>query len=182
MQSTDFGSNLASPAQRALTEAGILRLEDLGKLTRYQLQNLHGIGKSALETLETEMRIRRILFKQEAENPELGQYIDQFASPAREFLYALRQQLRSLLPLAVEKMAYGMPTYYYKENIVHFAGFKAHIGFYPTPSGTERFQKALQVYKCSKGAIQFPLDKALPHTLIEEIVRYRMREVGVPEL
>ena len=69
-----------------------------------------------------------------------------------------------------------MPTYYLKGNQVHFAVFKKHIGFYPTPSGTLVFQEELLDYKTSKGAIQFPLDKEVPYDLIRRITEYRVTE------
>jgi uncharacterized protein YdhG (YjbR/CyaY superfamily) len=61
-------------------------------------------------------------------------------------------------------------------NLVHFAAFKNHIGFYPMPSGTEAFKKEISIYKSGKGSIQFPLDKPMPLSLIKKIVKYRVKE------
>ena len=69
-----------------------------------------------------------------------------------------------------------MPTFTLHGNLVHFAAFKQHIGFYPTPSGTEHFQAALARYKGGKGSVQFPLDEPIPYDLITEIVKFRVEE------
>lgn len=73
-------------------------------------------------------------------------------------------------------MAYQMPTFRLNGNLVHFAAFSKHIGFYPTPSGVENFLKELAPYATSKGAVQFPLDKPVPYGLIGRIVKYRVKE------
>ena len=69
-----------------------------------------------------------------------------------------------------------MPTFYLNGNLVHFAAYKNHIGFYPAPSGIEAFKKDLAKYKTSKGAIQFPIEEKLPFDLIEKIVKFRVKE------
>jgi len=69
-----------------------------------------------------------------------------------------------------------MPTFSLKGNLVHFAAFKNHIGFYPTPSGIESFKKELSVYEGAKGSVKFPIDKPLPFDLISEIVKFRVKE------
>jgi uncharacterized protein YdhG (YjbR/CyaY superfamily) len=71
-------------------------------------------------------------------------------------------------------MSYGMPTFYLNGNLVHFAAYKNHIGFYPAPSGISNFSEELKPYKTSKGAIQFPLDKVFPKELIQRIVKFRI--------
>ncbi|RYY14974.1 MAG: hypothetical protein EOO04_29390 [Chitinophagaceae bacterium] len=79
-------------------------------------------------------------------------------------------------PSAGEAIKYAMPTFTLHGNLVHFAGYQNHIGFYPSPSGIESFKKELAVYKNSKGAVQFPLDKPLPTALITKIVKFRVKE------
>ena len=69
-----------------------------------------------------------------------------------------------------------MPTFTLKGNLVHFAAYKNHIGFYPTPSGIEKFKNQISVYASSKGAVQFPLDKPVPYDLIRGIVAFRVKE------
>ncbi len=73
-------------------------------------------------------------------------------------------------------MNYGIPTFALEGNLVHFAGFKSHIGFYPTPSGIEKFKKELSVYEGAKGSVKFPLDKPIPYELISKIVLFRVKE------
>ena len=93
----------------------------------------------------------------------------------------LLERLRTIIaqeaPEAIEKISYGMPTFYLHGNLVHFAAAKHHIGFYPTPSGVEAFKSELEGLKWSKGAIQFPYDAPLPEALIRKIVRFRVFEV-----
>jgi uncharacterized protein YdhG (YjbR/CyaY superfamily) len=73
-------------------------------------------------------------------------------------------------------MAYGIPTFRLQGNLVHFAGYKKHIGFYPTPSGIKAFKEQLSGYETAKGSVKFPLTEPLPEKLIAEIVQYRVRE------
>jgi uncharacterized protein YdhG (YjbR/CyaY superfamily) len=69
-----------------------------------------------------------------------------------------------------------MPTFALEGNLVHFAAFKKHIGFYPTPSGIEQFKDELSAYKVAKGSVQFPLDEPIPYELVKAIVAYRVKE------
>ena len=71
-----------------------------------------------------------------------------------------------------------MPAYKLNGMLVYFAGYKAHIGFYPTASGIKHFLPKIQNYKHSKGTVQFPIDKPLPKALIEEIVAFRIKETN----
>ena len=106
----------------------------------------------------------------------IDEYIAGFPDDVQETLQKIRMTIRKAAPDAEEKISYQMPTFYLKGNLVHFAAFKKHIGFYPTPSGTEKFQKELAAYKTAKGTARFPLDKPIPYDLISEIVKFRVRE------
>jgi uncharacterized protein YdhG (YjbR/CyaY superfamily) len=88
----------------------------------------------------------------------------------------IRRTIREAAPDAQEAISYQMPTFKLNGNLVHFAAFKNHIGFYPMPSGTEAFKKEISIYKSGKGSIQFPLDKPMPLSLIKKIVKYRVKE------
>lgn len=103
-------------------------------------------------------------------------YIVQFPIEIQEKLQQIRVVIKEAAPDASEKISYQMPTFYLNGNLVHFAAFKHHIGFYPAPSGIENFAEKLAAYKTSKGAIQFPLDKPIPLGLVRAIVEYRVRE------
>lgn len=89
---------------------------------------------------------------------------------------SIRKTIHETAPEATEKISYGMPTFYLNGNLVHFAAFKKHIGFYPAPSGIENFKDKLEEYKTSKGTIQFPFDKEIPYELVSEIVKFRVNE------
>lgn len=106
----------------------------------------------------------------------IDDYIATFPQEVRTMLEKIRQTIRQAAPDATEKISYQMPTFYLRGNLVHFAAFKKHIGFYPAPSGISEFQDELVKYKTSKGAIQFPLDAAIPHTLVKKIVQFRVKE------
>ena len=84
--------------------------------------------------------------------------------------------IKSNVTIAEEAMTYGIPTFKLNGNLVHFAAFKKHIGFYPTPTAIEKFSKELSEYNISKGTVRFPLDKPIPYSLIKEIVRFRIEE------
>ena len=103
-------------------------------------------------------------------------YIAGFPAEVQERLQALRATIRAAAPDAVETFSYQMPTFNLKGNLVHFAAFKHHIGFYPTLSSTAAFQDALSRYKGAKGSVQLPLDQPLPLELVTEIVRFRVEE------
>ncbi|MDV0431624.1 DUF1801 domain-containing protein [Lactiplantibacillus sp. DA1] len=92
-------------------------------------------------------------------------------------LIALQQTIAAVLPEAKEQLKYQMPTFYWHENVIHFALFKHHFGLYPTPSAIDAFHDQLIDYKTSKGAIQFPLDQPLPLELITAITEFRRHEI-----
>jgi uncharacterized protein YdhG (YjbR/CyaY superfamily) len=106
----------------------------------------------------------------------IDQYIQGFPEDVRAKLSDLRSTIRKSAPQATEKISYGVPTFDLNGNLVHFAAFKRHIGFYPTPSGIARFQTELKAYKSAKGSVQFPLDEPLPLELIAKIVDFRVGE------
>jgi uncharacterized protein YdhG (YjbR/CyaY superfamily) len=106
----------------------------------------------------------------------IDDYIATFPDEVQVILEKLRQTIRQAAPDATEKISYQMPTFYLNGNLVHFAAYKNHIGFYPAPSGITAFQDALIEYKTSKGAIQFPIGAAIPHTLVKKIVQFRVKE------
>ncbi len=106
----------------------------------------------------------------------IDEYITGFPVEVQAMLEKLRQTIRTAAPDATEKISYRIPTFYLNGNLVHFAAFKHHIGFYPTSNGVSAFQDELSKYKTSKGAIQFPLDKPLPLELVKKIVGFRVTE------
>ena len=112
----------------------------------------------------------------------IDQYISQFTPEVQTILLKLRNVIKKAAPLAQEKISYQMPTFYLKGNLVHFAAYKTHIGFYPSPSGITAFSNELKEYKTTKGAVQFSLDQPLPFGLIEKIVRYRVEENLNPKI
>ena len=106
----------------------------------------------------------------------IDEYIAGFPPDVQEILEKIRMTIREAAPDAEETIKYRLATFTLKGNLVHFGAFKHHIGFYPTPSGTETFQKELAIYKRAKGSIQFPLDQPIPYALISRIVKFRVEE------
>lgn len=108
----------------------------------------------------------------------IDKYIKSFPEDVRLILQKIQEHIKKAAPQAEEIISYGMPTFDIdKTHLVHFAAFKKHIGFYPTPSPILAFQKDLSAYKTSKGAIQFPLDKPIPYALIKKLVAFRLKEI-----
>jgi len=106
----------------------------------------------------------------------IDEYIADFAPDIQEILEKIRLIIREAAPDAEETVKYRMPTFTLKGNLVHFAAFKKHIGFYPTPTGTEKFSNEISVFQGAKGSIRFPLDKPIPYDLIRRIVGFRVKE------
>ncbi|WP_127532965.1 iron chaperone [Paenibacillus kobensis] len=104
----------------------------------------------------------------------IDEYIALFPPEVQETLQTLRRVIHESAPGAKEKISYQMPAFALHSNLVYFAAYKKHIGFYPTSSGIAAFQAELSAYKGSKGAVQFPIGEPLPYDLIRSIVRFRV--------
>jgi len=106
----------------------------------------------------------------------IDEYISSYPKDVQSILQKLRVTIQKSARDAEEKISYGIPTFALKGNLVHFAAFKQHIGFYPTPSGIEKFKKELSAYDGARGSVKFPLDKPIPYDLITKIVQFRVEE------
>lgn len=106
----------------------------------------------------------------------IDEYIATFPEAIQEILQQIRAKVREAAPEAQETIKYQMPTFTLKGNLVHFAAFKNHIGFYPAPTGIEQFKDELSAYKGAKGSIRFPLNQPIPFDLIGRIVQFRVKE------
>jgi uncharacterized protein YdhG (YjbR/CyaY superfamily) len=106
----------------------------------------------------------------------IDEYIAGFPKEVQDILEKLRVTIKKAAPDAKETINYAIPTFTLEGNLVHFAAFKNHIGFYPAPSGIVAFKKELSVYEGAKGSVQFPMDKPLPLSLITKIVKFRVTE------
>ncbi|MBN2599372.1 MAG: DUF1801 domain-containing protein [Candidatus Thermoplasmatota archaeon] len=116
------------------------------------------------------MAIPRTQFK------TIDEYIASFPKNVQDVLKQLRRKIKESAPMAEETINYGIPTFKLHGNLVHFAAFKNHIGFYPTPSAILAFKKELSAYKQAKGSVQFPIDTPIPFDIIKKIVTYRVKE------
>lgn len=111
-----------------------------------------------------------------AKAKDIDAYIAEHPAHVQDALREVRATIRRSAPGAIEAIKYGIPTFVQGENLVHFAAFKNHIGFYPTPSGIDAFRNKLSRYKSAKGSVQFPLGEPMPVKLIGEIVEFRVKE------
>jgi len=116
------------------------------------------------------MEVNKVKFE------SIDEYISQFSVEIQEILETLRNVIQESAPDAIEKISYQIPTFHLHGNLVHFAAYKNHIGFYPTSSGIAAFIHELSEYTSSKGAVQFPLDRPLPYELISKITKFRVAE------
>ena len=106
----------------------------------------------------------------------IDDYISAFPAETQKALRQIRNAIKKAAPGAEEAIRYGVPTFVLNGNLVHFAGFKQHVGFYPTPSAIARFKAELSTYKSAKGSVQFPLDEPMPVALVTRIVKFRVVE------
>lgn len=107
----------------------------------------------------------------------IDQYIADFPKETQAILKQVRATIQASAPDATETINYAIPTYKLNgKNLVHFAGFKNHVGFYALPTGHANFEKELAGYKQGKGSVQFPIDEPMPLDLISRIVKWRVKE------
>lgn len=107
----------------------------------------------------------------------IDQYISEQTEAVQPILQKIRNTIRAAAPDAKEKISWRMPTFWQKENLIHFAAFQKHIGIYPGGEATTVFADRLTEYKTGKGTIQLLLNKPIPYDLIEEITRWRVKSV-----
>lgn len=103
-------------------------------------------------------------------------YIAGFPEPVQKILQRIRETVFTLAPEAEETIKYQIPTFVLNGNLVHYAAFANHIGFYPTPAAIQHFAEQLKEYQFAKGSIQFPLDKRMPYGLIKKIIKFRVEQ------
>ena len=106
----------------------------------------------------------------------IDEYIAGFPADIQAVLQEVRQTIKKAAPQASEKIGYGIPTFFLNGNLVHFAGYKSHIGFYPGSGAVEQFKEEFSAYEQSKGTVRFPLDKPVPFDLIRRVTEVRVRE------
>jgi uncharacterized protein YdhG (YjbR/CyaY superfamily) len=134
-------------------------------------------GELALEPFRMFMEMKKGNMKTGQTVPKtIDEYIAGFPPEIQEKLEKIRATIRKAAPKAEEAISYMMPTFKLHGNLVHFAAFKNHIGFYPGAGGIAAFQEQLAGYETSKGTVQFPLDKRIPFSLITKIVKFRVQQ------
>ncbi|MDI9364891.1 MAG: DUF1801 domain-containing protein [Flavobacterium sp.] len=107
---------------------------------------------------------------------DIDSYIAEFPEATQALLQQIRATIKAIATEATETISYGIPTFVYHGNLVHFAGYKQHIGFYPGAAGIAAFKEEISNYKWAKGSVQFPLNAPLPLDLVTRIVQYRLAQ------
>ncbi|MFM9945319.1 MAG: iron chaperone [Bacteroidia bacterium] len=105
---------------------------------------------------------------------DIDSFIATFPKETQKLLQQVRETIQKAAPDAIEKINYGIPTFDLKGNLVHFSGYKNHIGFYPGGGGIKAFEKEISNYKNAKGSVQFPIDQPMPLELISKITKFRV--------
>ncbi|GHV00412.1 hypothetical protein FACS189483_10470 [Spirochaetia bacterium] len=106
----------------------------------------------------------------------IDEYIASFEPEIQRTLIEIRNFIKNEVPDATEKMSYGMPTFYQNGNLVHFAAFKDHYGFFPSPSGIDAFEEELAPYRSGKGTLRFSMDKPIPWEIVKKVLQFRVQE------
>jgi len=106
----------------------------------------------------------------------IDEYIATFPTATQVILQQVRATIKQAAPDAKEAISYAMPAFKLNGNLVYFAGYANHIGFYATPTGNHEFAEDLSKYKTGKGSIQFPINEPMPLDLITRIVKFRLKE------
>jgi uncharacterized protein YdhG (YjbR/CyaY superfamily) len=106
----------------------------------------------------------------------IDDYIAGFPPDVQAILQKIRQTIREAAPEAAEAIKYQIPTFVLNGNLVSFAAYKQHIGVYPVPAGTQKFQKTIAVYRAAKSSLRFPLNEPVPYDLISQLVKYLIKE------
>lgn len=179
----DSGSlpKIGAPATRALKAVGINTLKNLSKYTEEELREFHAVGPKAISVIKTALAKQNLLLKNKSVEIKkvstVDEYIVDFPTEIQKKLQEIRATIKKSAPDAKEVISYAIPAFKLNGiDLVYFAGFKNHIGFYATPTGHKEFVDELSKYKQGKGSVQFPLDKPLPYTLITKIVKFRVKE------
>ncbi len=107
----------------------------------------------------------------------INDYYNSFPKEVQQQMRKLHDIIAEIIPHAEEVISYKMPAFKQQQVLVYYAGYKNHIGFYPTSKPIAAFEKQLQDYKHSKGAVQFPIDQPLPKKLIQDMVKYRLKMI-----
>lgn len=106
----------------------------------------------------------------------IDEYIAAFPPEVQTILQRIRATVGKAAPRAEEKISYRIPSFTLDGQLVYFAAFKKHIGFYPPVRGDARLKKDVAPYAGEKGNLQFPLDQPIPYPLIARIVKARVQQ------
>lgn len=100
----------------------------------------------------------------------VDEYIAGFPPEAREILSRVREAIRSQVPNPQEKIRYGIAAVMLGSGyVVHFAGWKKHVGLYPVPPLDGELEAHIAPYRVSRNSVNFLYSKPVPYELIERV-------------
>lgn len=166
----DLLVQLSQAARTALELAGVDSFIKLAEYSEEEIMAWQGIGKQTLSVINEALVANKLHLRKDT-NPILD-YINNQDIKYQDRLREVRAAILAVIPQAKEKITWAMPTFWDEHNIIHFAAFKKHMGLYPGPDAIVFFADRLKNYKTSKGAIQFPYDKAFDLELIQDIAEW----------
>ena len=177
-------TKLPSPSVQALKLLKLKQIEDFCIYSKESISCLHGIGPNAIKIIEKEMAELDLSFCLDAKYAPsikdsinlLDEYIELYPLEIRNKLTEIRTIIKNAAPMAIEKISYNVPTFYYFGSLVHFSATNNFIGFNPISNCLFQFNEEISKYKTTKGFIRFPIDQPLPKKLIEDIVLFRITE------
>jgi uncharacterized protein YdhG (YjbR/CyaY superfamily) len=187
-----LGQRSTEPAWKAAQAAVSIRYYAIvanelpSELKKGQIFKLSGVrslsfwtGRPQRSQAPVGRNVRRLNMEKSVSPPKnIDEYIVGFPEGVQVILRKVRDTIRDVAGDAEEAIKYGVPTFVLnRANLVHFGAFQKHVGFYPTPSGIEKFKTELSAYERAKGSVRFPLNKPIPYVLIGEIVSFRVKEV-----
>lgn len=114
----------------------------------------------------------------------VDEYIGLFPVGTQERLEQLRATIHKVFPEFTELISYSIPAYKNdpkKRALVYFAAYETHISLHAVLGSVKDTELAQQVepYITGKGTIRFDLDQPFPIDLIEKILEYHRKSLGI---
>lgn len=109
---------------------------------------------------------------------DIDGYLASLDEPKRSTLETLRTTILEIIPDAEQCLSYGVPGFRLQGKVVAgFAAFKNHLSYLPhSGSVFPELGDELADYKTSAGALQFPIDRTLPTSLVRKLISIRKRQ------
>ncbi|MFA6800473.1 MAG: DUF1801 domain-containing protein [Acholeplasmataceae bacterium] len=106
----------------------------------------------------------------------LIKYIEGYDDDVKNKFLTIRKLIFDACEDVMEKISYGIPTYFYKGVIMHVGLFQSHLSLFPGPDTIDYFRSRLENYKLDKGTIRIPYSMSLDENLIKDIIIYNLNQ------